>query len=639
MRRHVLALDGLRGVAVCGVLAFHLGHLRGGYLGVDLFFVLSGYLITSLLLAEWSREARIDLGAFWARRARRLLPALLLVVGAVAVYAAGEPKGVALGALRGDALAALGYVANWHAIFADSSYWELFSKPSLLEHTWSLAIEEQLYVLWPLVVVGLLRVGRHRLRPLLIATGVLAVASWTVMAVVHVGGGDTSRAYFGTDTRAGGVLAGAALATWLAWKGPIRSRVLQPLGLASAVVLAVAWATVDGTTGWLYEGGFALFGICAATVIASITEDRGALARALRIRPLRHLGTISYGVYLWHWPVFVVLAEHPIVTKLGVTLALSELSFHLVEQPIRHGSLRGWRIRLLTPTAAAAALVAVVVTTAVSPTPLAVASQPLPSEEPPPPPPTTVTTTAPTPEGATGVLVVGDSGAWFLGQGLTNVAPAHHLDVRNAGTVGCGIANEGGRLKLDAGGYFVDAEWCDEWPQRWAVELEAHRPDIALLVIAWPGIGDRMVGGAWRHPCDPVFDEYYTGELRRAIEVLATTGAHVVVADSPYLWLPVTQPDADERVDCLNAIYHRESRRAGASILPVADWTCRSADDCVEEVDGVELRSDGIHFQDEGADVAARWVAPILRSTHAEEQQEAEQRERAGTQQLQRTLG
>jgi peptidoglycan/LPS O-acetylase OafA/YrhL len=612
VRRHIAALDGLRGAAVCGVLAFHLGELHGGYLGVDLFFVLSGYLITSLMLSESARSGRVDLGAFWARRARRLLPALFLVVAAVAVYAAGEPQGVALDALRADALATLGYVANWHSLWSDTSYWELFSAPSLLAHTWSLAIEEQLYVLWPLVVVGVLRVGRRRLQPLFVTTLVLAAASWTVMSLVHVAGGDTARAYFGTDTRAGAVLIGAALATWIAWRGPVRGRTVQAAGIVAAAALAVAWTAVEGTTAWLYEGGFALLGIAAVTVIASISEDEGPLARVLSFRPLRHLGTISYGIYLWHWPVFVVLDEQSHLVKLLVTLAVSEASFHLGEWPIRRGSLRGWRIRIATPAAAASVVIAIVAATAVAPGPTAVASGlvPPPTES----PPSRGGPVAPPIAGTTRVLVVGDSGGWFMGEGLTQVAADQDLVVRNASIIGCGVSTIGGRLKVGEGEYVADADWCEDWPGRWADELGSFQPDVALLMIGWPGLGDRMIDGEWRAPCDPVFDEYYAGVIRRAIEVLGSTGASVVVADSPYLWLPVGS-DADDRVDCLNEIYHREADALGAELLPLMAWTCPDGPDgCIDEIDGVKLRSDGVHFRDEGAPFAAAWAAPLLRA-------------------------
>ena len=283
---HVPALDGLRGVAVVGVLAFHLGHLRGGYLGVDLFFVLSGFLITSLLLVEREGTGRIDLGAFWARRARRLLPALFLLLAAVAAYAATNPVDVVMSGLRADALATLAYIANWHAIVADKGYWDLFASPSLLEHTWSLAIEEQLYVVWPLVVFGALRFGR---RAVLGTALVLAAASALAMVVLHGAGDDTSRVYFGTDTRAAAVLVGAALA---AWRGS-RFRGAPAVGAVAAALLGVAWCTVPGTAGWLYEGGFLVCSIAGAVVLAGALQP-GPLATVLSARPLRHLGVISY---------------------------------------------------------------------------------------------------------------------------------------------------------------------------------------------------------------------------------------------------------------------------------------------------------------------------------------------------------
>jgi peptidoglycan/LPS O-acetylase OafA/YrhL len=595
---HVPALDGLRGVAVVGVLAFHLGHLRGGYLGVDLFFVLSGFLITSLLLVEWEHDGRIALGAFWARRARRLLPALFLLIGAIAVYAATSPPALVPNALRGDALATLGYVANWHAVLARHGYWELFAAPSLLAHTWSLAIEEQLYVVWPLIVVLALRFGR---RALLWTALALAAASALAMIVVHGAGDDTARAYYGTDTRAAAVLIGAALAAW-------RGRRHAALQLA-ALPLAVAWFTVAGTSNGLYEGGLALCSLAAALVIAGVLEP-GPLSSALSVSPLRHLGAISYGVYLWHWPVFVVLdartslAGWPLlVAKLAVTFAVSEASFHLLEVPIRRGTLRGWRVRVAAPVAAATAVVATLVGTAV-PTAASAAPAPTPVRAAPVRAPATVSR----------LLVVGDSGAAFLGEGLVRVGAAQHVEVRNAGTISCGIITDGGGLRLDGGGHLDDPSWCAGWPARWRAELDAFHPDVVLVVIAWPGLGDRLVGDAWRHPCDPVFDARYRDVTRLALALAGGTGARVVVADSPYLTLPVVQGDAARRVDCINRTYRAAARAAGASVLPIGEWLCSSARRCTIDVDGVTLRPDGIHFRDAGADIAARWVLGHLAS-------------------------
>ncbi len=221
--RHLPALNGLRGVAVIGVVAYHLqiGWAKGGYLGVDLFFVLSGFLITTLLLEEWVGTGRVNLGAFWGRRARRLLPALFLVVLALALYLIcnavwGGPGAnglIDLSGLRGDAIATLLYVNNWHLIFAHQSYFAQFSTPSPLQHTWSLAIEEQFYLVWPPLLLVVLRYGRRGWRRVgVTVTIALGVGSSVLMAALFHPGVDPSRIYYGTDTRLFDLMAGATLA-------------------------------------------------------------------------------------------------------------------------------------------------------------------------------------------------------------------------------------------------------------------------------------------------------------------------------------------------------------------------------------------------------------------------------------------
>ncbi len=221
--RHLPALNGLRGVAVIGVVAYHLqlGWAKGGYLGVDLFFVLSGFLITTLLLEEWVGSGRIDLAAFWGRRARRLLPALFLVVAALALYLVcnalfGGPGAnglIDLSGLRGDAIATLLYVNNWHLIYAHQSYFAQFSTPSPLQHTWSLAIEEQFYLVWPLVLLFLLHFARRGWRRAgVVVTVALGVGSSLLMAALFHPGVDPSRIYYGTDTRLFDLMAGATIA-------------------------------------------------------------------------------------------------------------------------------------------------------------------------------------------------------------------------------------------------------------------------------------------------------------------------------------------------------------------------------------------------------------------------------------------
>ena len=262
--RHLPALNGLRGVAVLGVVAYHLqlGWASGGYLGVDLFFVLSGFLISTLLLEEWNRSGRIDLGAFWARRAKRLLPALFLVVAALALYLIfngifGGPGAnglVDLSGLRGDAIWTLLYANNWHLIYAHQSYFAQFSTPSPLQHTWSLAIEEQFYLVWPLVLVLLLRLARGAWRRTgMIITVTLGVLSAALMAALFNPGVDPSRIYYGTDTRLFDLMAGATLA-FVAASRPQPSRrsrrMLHRTGPLAAIALAVFWVTA-GTPGGL----------------------------------------------------------------------------------------------------------------------------------------------------------------------------------------------------------------------------------------------------------------------------------------------------------------------------------------------------------------------------------------------------
>src|SRR5437899_328755 len=303
------ALAGLRALAVAAVIAYHLGlpWARGGYLGVDLFFVLSGLLITGLLFGERERTGRVELGAFYARRARRLLPALLLVLAAVVVYTGIE--GSAISTLRGDVVATLGYVANWRFVLAHQGYFAQFSTPSPLRHTWSLAIEEQYYLLWPLLLLALVRLGRGSARRVLGAIAGLAVASAVAMGLLYHPGGDPSRAYYGTDARAFELVLGSALALWVA-RRPGGGRRLWGFGTASLVVLGFAWVRVADTSGWMYRGGFVVAALLAAVVVASVARpDAGPLGRLLSRTPLRRVGRQAYALCLWHWRV-IALRTH-----------------------------------------------------------------------------------------------------------------------------------------------------------------------------------------------------------------------------------------------------------------------------------------------------------------------------------------
>jgi peptidoglycan/LPS O-acetylase OafA/YrhL len=363
-RTYLPGLDGLRALAVTAVVLYHLDlpYVRGGFLGVDVFFVLSGYLISSQLWARCSLGA-VRLWAFWAARIRRLLPAvLLLLVGATAaMLAAGRDQ---LGVFAGDVGAAATYTSNWWYILHERSYFESVGRPPVLAHLWSLAVEEQFYLLWPLLIAGLLRhapdLRRARLA-LCSASLALAVAS---AAVLGLGSaltatpqlGDPSRWYFGTDSHASGLLLGAALAFRRggAGFGPLtpalrpagwRPTIFGVLALASLGVLVVV---VDQYDPLLYRVGFALVAVLA-TVVVAVASRPGPLEAALSGRLLRYVGRRSYGLYLWHWPVVAFTRPEldlpwtglrVALLRVTLTVVLAELSYRLVEDPVRR---RGWR--------------------------------------------------------------------------------------------------------------------------------------------------------------------------------------------------------------------------------------------------------------------------------------------------------
>ena len=374
-------LDGMRALAVMAVLLYHadLRWIPGGFLGVEVFFVVSGYLITALLLAEWRQRGSIDLKGFWMRRARRLLPALyvLLVVTLAfsVIFLPGEVAG-----LRDDVLAALGYVTNWFLILGHESYFEAVGRPSLLQHLWSLAVEEQFYLVWPVVLaVGLSFGASHlRSRRMLMVALFGAAASAVAMAVLFAPGVDPSRIYYGTDTRATGLLCGAALAflrspteklrpadKWALRRaiGPGRFRgrwwratpvLTDALGVSALAVLVLFCLRLGEYQPFLYRGGLVAVGLATAALIAVVAHPRSwAVSHVLGSAPLRWLGVRSYGVYLWHWPVFMLTRPEldvpfgglPLLAlRIGVTIVLADLSYRFVETPIRRGALgRAWK--------------------------------------------------------------------------------------------------------------------------------------------------------------------------------------------------------------------------------------------------------------------------------------------------------
>jgi peptidoglycan/LPS O-acetylase OafA/YrhL len=350
-------IDGLRAVAVLAVIAFHLNFpwARGGLLGVGVFFVISGYLITDLLASEFQRRRGIALGMFWIRRARRLLPALVVMLfvtfGWVTLFDRAQ-----LPAMRGDVLPALFYYSNWWFVFQHVSYFAKFGPPTPVGHLWSLAIEEQFYLIWPFVMLAMLKWLRSRQAMIAL---ILAAAFGSVveMAILFNPYGDPTRIYDGTDTRAFALLIGAALALALP-----RTRVYPPVAAGARRLLDVAgvvallgifamfWRTGEYDA-FLYRGGMVLLSLLTAVVIAVVVHPGARFGRLLGVEPLRWIGERSYGIYLWHYPVIILTtpANAPpnavrALFQIAASIGLAAFSWRYIEQPIRHGALaRQWR--------------------------------------------------------------------------------------------------------------------------------------------------------------------------------------------------------------------------------------------------------------------------------------------------------
>jgi peptidoglycan/LPS O-acetylase OafA/YrhL len=334
---------------VLAVFLYHagVGWMPGGFLGVDVFFTISGYLITSLLLAEYRRAGHIGLGRFWARRARRLLPAVGVLIAVTMVVAAiVEPDRI--DALRGDAIASLAYVANWHFIYAQEPYFDQFQRPSLFLHLWSLSVEEQFYLFWPLAfAAGMTIFGRRRL-----IVGVLAGAIGSmILGWALFNPDDVSRVYYGTDTHAVGLLIGVALALcWnprdlrrekpSRWLGPT----LDALGVVGLAYLVLSFVQVHDYDLALFHGGYLWLALFTALVLAAAAHPAARLGGLLGQAPVLWLGLRSYSFYLWHWPVLALTRPGLDVSlprgiliplQLLAVLVLAELSYRFVEIPFR----------------------------------------------------------------------------------------------------------------------------------------------------------------------------------------------------------------------------------------------------------------------------------------------------------------
>jgi len=659
---------------VLGVLLYHGGVrvVSGGFLGVEVFFVLSGFLITSLLVSEWRATHEIALGAFWGRRARRLLPALFLMVAVVGLYYAVAGPADAMPDLKGDGIATVLYVANWHELSVGASYFVASGATSPLKHTWSLGIEGQFYLLWPLVLVGVFWLVRRRqprqwrhsdgaLRLLLAVTvtGIFISAIETLL--VFDGGKGLNRVYYGTDTRAGSLLAGAALATAFALRGQgaQRPRHWRSIGLTSGKLGALAiggmslvlvlMCFANSGAGWLYPAGLIVVDLAVAAVIAAVVlAPETHVPRALSAAPMRAIGVISYGVYLWHYPLFLWLDDSStglsgislLVLRIAMTLAISTASFVLLEQPIRRRRVPTFMVRALAPVAVGAAVLALIVGSAVH-TPGSDAAAA------PPPPKSTAQFTGsslgcrvnlqdtpryglvPLPRNmAAGemygtlrthsikwhgamtatfhtcppdkVLLVGDSLAFSLGVGLMDDEVHYGIEVANAARLGCAFTTAG---ELNIGGQWQpQSDGCPTALDQWSRDARTLGTRAVIVELGYRDQFDWRMNGTVVHLGQRWFDQYVQSQIDRFVNRFSATGATVVLLTVPYTNPPPNTDGspaaaaAPARHRIINSmLYQAASGHPNVSVVDI-DKQLSPHDHYQATIDGRVCRFDGIHF-------------------------------------------
>lgn len=627
------ALDGIRGVAVAAVVAFHLQYLTGGYLGVDLFFVLSGFLITSLLLSEASRTGGVALWSFWGRRARRLLPALTVMLLAVAVYAgfAADPNG--LRQIRGDALATTLYVANWREIVAGTDYWAMFSAPSPLAHTWSLAIEEQFYLIWPLVFLGALHwsrrgrnaedetSGRSLARTVCVVAIALGLGSLAI-AAAFLRRGEWSRVYFGSDTRAFAILVGIFVAAWSSEYGPVRSprarRLLSGAGVVAALALGAAWVGFSGHSWVMRHGGLAACSVIAGVVVAAVSKvDDAPLTRVLSWAPLRGLGLISYGVYLYHWPIIVFLDPERThlsgltlnVLRVLTTLAVSVLSYRFIETPVRnrtwwrHGS-RAW---LVPVTLATLVVVALISTRGAPPLQNDVSD-------------IQIAATAKRADRAGGprLMVIGNSVAYYLARdGFATLGAGPPLTTLDLARIGCTEPPAEKTRQADGTVTNFGAAPCGS--DTWERAAKEFRPTHVIFARNGLDPVDYLHNGKWLDACSPEFRSWSEDRMARFARMFHALGAKLVLVTSlpDGLLLYDLEDDPAARsayirgVECGNDVLHSTAQRFAdeVELVDLAGTLCPRMGDCVRpRIDRTDLRTDGTHFKGRGAQLTAQLI-------------------------------
>jgi peptidoglycan/LPS O-acetylase OafA/YrhL len=609
-------LDGLRAIAVAAVIVFHFAPsvLPGGFLGVDVFFVVSGFLIARLVVAEIGRSGKVSLPNFWGRRARRLLPALAVLVVGVCIAAAISFTAGELHNVRAQAVGSLFYVANWVMIAGNTNYFATIGRPSPFLHLWTLAVEEQFYIVFPLVCFA---TRRWIVRKPVVSASVafvLAITSTVWMSVLVRPGHDPSRAYLGTDSHAMGLLIGVALgvlagavAPW-DWLRARAARVSVRASIAAAgalvVIVVTMWRATDHTYA-LYHGGFFVFALlCAVLIVVVVMLPDVWISRALSHPVLVAIGLRSYSLYLWHWPVRVFITGSGFgifMERLVVSVVLAELSFRFVERPFRTGAIarRTGSRGAIAAFAVLVLLTGVLVGTVAAPEKL----------------PASTLQGCPNP-GATRVDVFGDSTALKLGLGGCAARAQLDLSVGGAAQLGCGVVLTD---HVSQGVVIPNpAHDCDGWQDRWRTIL-AQDPNakIALMVGAWE-ILDQKVGDTTVKFGTPEWTKLVSDSLRDALGVLTSDGRTVYLFEVPCYGggdNPTYLPERHDpkRIAALNAIFEQVARDTPhVEMVPWRDLVCPHGKRA-EQVNGVHLwDTDDVHLTSAGAQEVWRWLLPKL---------------------------
>jgi peptidoglycan/LPS O-acetylase OafA/YrhL len=651
------ALDGLRALSVIAVIFYHAGFswMHGGFFGVEVFFVVSGFLITSLLLDERDRSGHTNLGQFWLRRARRLLPALFTVLAAVAIWSMFDGTDEQQSQLRRDLPWAVFYGGNWGQIVGGVPYYS--GDPPLLRHVWSLAVEEQWYLLWPLVFVALRRTKLSRAG----TAGLLAAISAAVMLwtyVLHGNGPGNVRSpiavlddvdrinfmYLSTVTRAAGLVLGAAAAfVWRPWRAPGAAKsqggwLLDGFGMLAVAMLGCIAAVATLTDGYVYQWLLALVIVLSLVAVLVAVHPAATWFRAtLSWRPLVEIGKRSYGIYLWHWPVFVFAGAYHgsvarVVVALAVTAVLSEACYRLIELPVRRGDLsRWWRSagqRRQLPAIGVAATAVAIVAFYASVDPFdraaggddvvfgatldaAAANQPT----------TTVAGAAQEAAAAQGprrLVIVGDSQAHALAINLPDGID-DTFDVTDGSVEGCSVYDEGA-LKTERHGYNLSFGRCDGWQEEWADAVERADADIALIVLgAWDVFDFELDDGTDLEFGTPEWDDYVVDDLQSGIDALGATGARIALLEVPCMrpqevegsGVPALPERGDDgRVEHLNELWRQvaDANPDTVTFVPGPKEWCDDEDVASD----VAYRWDGVHVYTPGANLIFTTIAPTL---------------------------